>query len=446
MSRAAVSILHGGIDVLEELMKLAEKRSSSWECYLAEIEETPVRSDEGKARVAEPSKRIHAGVRMVIAGRVGFAETDSPERPNDLIECAAIASEDGETADWLFPTPHPYPHPRIYDRAVQTMTPAEMCSMVQGGLDALRRLDTSGRYRAAFTRRLSRIAIANSSGVKADYEKTLVSVSYSAEWPHPGEALEVEAAHESCRAADPTAHLVGTMALRHSWARNLATIRPGKSQAVFTGRAFAQLARGLRAALNGHQADAGVSPFVGRLGQPLFDSALTVYDNPLMDWAPGSAPWDDEGTPCSRVPLINAGTLAGFCLDLKSAIHLGKRSTGSALRHGFSGAPVPGYHNIIIDPGSTSFDRIVQGVRYGLLVDCLRESPGDGVNGDFSLEVKTGFLIDRGEIVGRVTGVGVAGNLFELLRRVPALGDRLSWSRDGYYPDIRLDDVDIVTG
>lgn len=427
-------------------MELAGKRSAASEVYLAEVEETPLHTEGGTVWPSETANRRIAGLRVAVAGRIGFAQTDCPDRQEELVDNAIAASDQGETADWLFPTPHPCSNPRIFDPALQAMTQETLTAMAQEGLDGLRRLDNSGEYSASLVRRRIRISIANSSGLNQHYEKTHLSVTYSGFWTGSGNPLKIAVAHESCRGLGQTRLLVGTIADRFAWAQNLATVRPGKRPVVFSGRAFAQLSTGLQAALNGRLVDMGVSPFIGKLGRPLFDPALTLHDDPLMDWAPGSRPWDDEGTPCARVPLIEAGTLAGFCLDLRSAIHLGKRSTGSAVRSNFAGSPMPAYHNMVVDPGAISFDRMVRGVRYGLLVDDIGGDSTESVNGGFSLEVRTGYLIDRGEIVGRVVNTGIAGNLFERLRQVPALGDHLSWSPGGYFPDIHLEDVDVVVG
>ena len=53
---------------------------------------------------------------------------------------------------------------------------------------------------------------------------------------------------------------------------------------------------------------------------------------------------------------------------------------------------------------------------------------GNILSGEFSNNVSVGFLVQRGEIVGRVKNTMIAGNAYELLReRLIALGDQAEW-------------------
>ena len=71
-----------------------------------------------------------------------------------------------------------------------------------------------------------------------------------------------------------------------------------------------------------------VSPLHNRMGETILDSRITILDDP---WHPDgimSAPFDDEGTPTQRKPLIENGVLNGFLSD---------RSAAAAMKHVFIG-------------------------------------------------------------------------------------------------------------
>lgn len=53
---------------------------------------------------------------------------------------------------------------------------------------------------------------------------------------------------------------------------------------------------------------------------------------------------------------------------------------------------------------------------------------GNTIAGEFSNNVFSGFLVRRGEIVGRVKNTMIAGNAYELLKEnLLALSDRPQW-------------------
>jgi len=50
-------------------------------------------------------------------------------------------------------------------------------------------------------------------------------------------------------------------------------------------------------------------------------------------------------------------------------------------------------------------------------------------NGDFSLSIQLGYFINNGEIVGRVKNLGIAGNVFKLLKEgIVDLSKETEWS------------------
>jgi len=77
----------------------------------------------------------------------------------------------------------------------------------------------------------------------------------------------------------------------------------------------------------------GRSPFAGRLGDEIAAPALTLADDGTDPEGPASAPFDGEGTPRSRTPLIEAGALRTYLHDAHTARRGGEQTTGNAARH-----------------------------------------------------------------------------------------------------------------
>jgi PmbA protein len=70
---------------------------------------------------------------------------------------------------------------------------------------------------------------------------------------------------------------------------------------------------------------------------------------------------------------------------------------------------------------------------------------GNVISGAFSNSVSLAFKIEKGEIVGRVKDVSLAGNVYDLLQDVAAVSKETEWV---YYsfnlPYILLSDMNVV--
>ena len=151
------------------------------------------------------------------------------------------------------------------------------------------------------------------------------------------------------------------------------------------------------------------------LDEAQFDPALTVWQDPGDPRAIG-LPFDAEGTPRTRYPLIEAGVTRNLSHDRRTARRAGTTSTGDALPGGESFGAVP--TNVVMSAGDRSPEELVAGVERGLLVTQFHyvrvlepktvTSTGLTRNGT--------FLIEDGEVAGAV------GNLRFTQGFVAALG------------------------
>jgi PmbA protein len=142
---------------------------------------------------------------------------------------------------------------------------------------------------------------------------------------------------------------------------------------------------------------------------------------------PASRPFDDEGVASRRIPLIDRGVVRSFMYDLQTAGLTKTDSTGSAERS-LASQPAISTTSLVIDPGSTTFDEMVGGIKEGLIVeDLMGAGQGNVMGGDFSGNVLLGYKIENGEIVGRVKDTMVAGNVHQALAELSAIGSEARW-------------------
>lgn len=273
----------------------------------------------------------------------------------------------------------------------------------------------------------ARIVFANSLGFSGEYRASSASLSVTPVakanggmqrdgWYSVGRRLD--------RLEQPGA--VGRRAaqrtLRRLGARKIAT---QEVPVVFDPDTAASILGSLCNAVSGATIYRGTSFLVGRLGEQVAASRLTVVDDGRMPGGLGSRPFDGEGLPTRRTLVVRDGMLTSYLLDTYTGRKLGFASTGNAIRS-MGQRPTVGPTNFHIVPGAHSPEDIIRSVDRGLYVT---EMIGFGVNlvtGDYSRGA-VGLWIEKGEFAYPVEEITIAANLKDMLHELEMIGNDLEW-------------------
>jgi PmbA protein len=172
----------------------------------------------------------------------------------------------------------------------------------------------------------------------------------------------------------------------------------------------------------------GRSLFAGREGEEVADPALALADDPTDPEGPASAPFDGEGSPSRRTPLIEDGRLLTYLFDARTARRAGRATTGNASRGSYRSPPSVGTSNLVLEPGEKSLDELFQAAGDGLYVTDVAglHSGVNPVSGTFSVGA-SGLLIENGERGTPVRELTIASDLVSMLRAVRAVGSERRW-------------------
>jgi PmbA protein len=174
----------------------------------------------------------------------------------------------------------------------------------------------------------------------------------------------------------------------------------------------------------------GRSPFAGRLGEEIASAALTITDDALDAEGLASAPFDGEGVPHARLPLIAAGRLEAYLHDTYTANREGGdvRSTASAERSSYRGAPSVRPSNLLVATGELSFDELLGEAGDGMYVTVVAglHSGVNPVSGTFSVGA-TGRVIAGGQLAEAASEFTIASDLPAMLLAVKATGADARW-------------------
>jgi PmbA protein len=210
---------------------------------------------------------------------------------------------------------------------------------------------------------------------------------------------------------------------------------------VFDPRVGSSLVGHLLGAITGAAIARRASFLLDRDGAQLFDSSITISDDPLRPRGLRSRPFDGEGLPTAPRKLVEGGRLTGWLMESASARQLGLAPTGHASRGG-SGAPHVTTGNIVLEPGCVSREALLADIVDGVYVTELIGNGVNGVTGDYSRGA-AGFRIVNGELAGPIAEFTVAGNLIDMFAAMVAADD-LEIQRGIDVPTLRVDGMSVA--
>lgn len=187
----------------------------------------------------------------------------------------------------------------------------------------------------------------------------------------------------------------------------------------------------------------GRSMMKGKLGSSVSGACVTLVDDARLPRRMGSALFDGEGVPTGKTKLIDMGIAQNYLYNMQYAAKDGVASTGNASRS-LAGLPDVGTSNLVLLPGCDSQETLIGNAKKGFLVlELMGLHTLDPVSGDFSLGAK-GIEICNGILGAPVAGVTIAGNLFDLMNRIVAVGSDLEFFGSTGAPTIVVEDVAVA--
>lgn len=290
------------------------------------------------------------------------------------------------------------------------------------------------------------VVLANSHGFAGDYRSSNFSMSVSPVATDPATGgmqrdswYAIQRAYARLESPESVGREAARRTLRRLGARKVSTC---KAPVIFDQEMAGSLLGTLCGALSGYALYKGASFLIGQLGKTIAPETVTVYDDGRMPRGFGSRPFDGEGLPTRKTPVIECGVLKSYLLDTYSGRKLGMASTGNASR-GVGDSPSAGPTNFYLVPGAVPPADIIRSVTRGLYVT---ELIGFGINmvtGDYSRGA-AGFWIENGELAYPVEEITIAGNLKRMFLDIDMIGSDLEFRGRIASPTIKISEMTIA--
>ncbi|MCH4152838.1 MAG: TldD/PmbA family protein [Sphingobium sp.] len=291
----------------------------------------------------------------------------------------------------------------------------------------------------------SQVALATSHGFAGSYAATSHG-TWASVLAGEGAGMQRDhASHSARHLADlDDAEHIGQRAGQRAVARlGAEKIKGGAMPVIFDPRVGGSLIGHLIGAIAGSAITRRSSFLLEDLGKQLFDSNVSIIDNPLVKRGLRSRPFDGEGLATHKTALIDKGVLMGWLLDSASARQLGAEPTGHASR-GTGGAPGVSVTNVYMRAGTASPRDLMHGIARGIYVTELIGMGVNPVTGDYSRGA-SGFLIENGAVSHAVTEITIAGNLKDMFAALIPAND-LQFRYAINTPTLRIDGMTVAGG
>ena len=404
------------LDIAHDLLQFArEMGATAADAVVGEGRDTSVSVRNGEVENLEQAEAREATVRVFVgqssANNSGSVLTrEALERLVDrAVEMAKLAPPDPfagladtsqlatEFADLDIFSPEIVTTDQLRERALE----AERVALAVNGVSK-----SNGASASAYS---GHSAIAASNGYERTSRRTSFGNSVSV---IAGESTSMERDYDGhgavywsdVEAAGKIGRTAGERAVKRLHPRKLSS---QKVPVIFDRRIATSLISHLVGGISGAAIARGTSFLKGDLGKQLFQSAVSIIDDPLRQRGLASRPVDGEGLPVQRRALIDKGVLSNWILDLRSARQLKLAPTGQG------GRGSPSTSNVYMEAGTRSPEQMMKDIGTGFLVTEFIGSSINMVTGDYSRGA-SGFWFENGEIAYPVSEVTVAGNLRDM--------------------------------
>jgi PmbA protein len=429
----------------------AAEAGEAVEAYAEESRRTEASALRGEVEGLEFSESRGVGVRVIREARLGYAWAADPDA-DDIREIVRRARENSALAASdehnVLPEPAPWTQiPELF-REASAAVPTEEKTRLALGLEA-RAISRDPRVtkidEAQVGDAVSRVAIASTTGVEAEYRRTdawCLAVTLAVE----GDETQTGFSYRIARGLDELDwEAVADEAVERG-ARMLGAAKPDTARVPVVLDQFAAMSF-LGVLAGGLSADAvqkGRSLFAELVGEQVGSELFTLVDDGTNVEGPGAAPFDDEGVPSGRTELFTKGVLNGFLHNAYTAHKGGTVSTGNGKR-GYRSPPSVGTSNFYLDAGETSRDELLRRAEGGVLIQDVSgvHSGANPISGEFSVGA-TGLRISGGTLGEPLREMTIASTLPEMLKAITGVGDDLRFFSSVGTPSVLIGEMTLA--
>lgn len=421
------------------------------ELYMKSDDVLSIEIKQGQIKAVDGKNVVGIALRMNKEGRAGTAVSTSTE-DFSIVDRAITSSEyrQGDAFTFKYEQAEAV---ECYDEKLADLKPESMIAYAENIGRRLKNIHSDVTVMIHVERTISRVTMMNTAGLNDSYDKTLLDVKIMT----MSEAGFVQNAFTTSKANlfELTDEQLKEIIDRHLISNTVHEVKTNRMPVVFSGKAMGALMTRLLAGINGEFITKGVSPLADKLNTQIGSTMLNISDNGQLKYGFATMKFDDEGMPTKATTIVENGILKNFLVGVSTEEKVKGSITGNVQKKTMfskeiEDKPAIDSTNFIIHPGETSDEDLIKDIEYGIYVDIVMGThTGNIPAGEYSLNVSIGYLIENGQLTGKVVDTMVSGNIYEDLLKIKAVGQQqelmhVVFYPMGYSPMVRFDDINVV--
>jgi len=373
----------------------------------------------GSVEMASESFHRGLGLRAVVKGAVGFSSTSDMSLLEYVAKNAVKSAKvRGLDESWRsLPSPEMVvPVQGIFDPRLEQIGPEECLEAAASMLEGCRTVSEAEPVSGGVACVCGTGFVINSLGLELMETATLMQASMetiakAGDVATGSEFFNSRSFQSSMEAVGKAAAVMARTSLAGTKAES------GTFDVLLKPLAVAELLENtILSAFEADNVQKGRSSLKGRVGEMISSEGLNVHDDGLLAGGLDSSAFDGEGAPSRRTVLIEKGILKGFLYDSYTAGKDGVKSTGNAVRQGYSDVPRVGVRNLIVS-SPVAYDLLEETKGY-LINGLIGAHTANPISGDFSVEARNAFRVSPGDLPAPIRSLMLAGNIYDLLKNV----------------------------
>ena len=427
-------------EYIKKLLQAAKEAGiTAAEVYLASRDSFRAMCQQGVINNYTVSSTRGLSLRGLWNGKMGYAATEAfdgesvGQLVSGVIESASLSEDD--SVQEIYPGDKDIPEVDNYAPDLDKITPEEKLDYIRRAEKAVLACDkriAAASYNMISTGSAS-VRIVNTYGLDLKMRDNFFVSFINALAREEGRSAS-ESALSVGRAFDPAEaeRTAREAAEKTLFMLNAAPVESGTYRAVFDPYAMSDMLSTFSGIFSSENAQQNMSLLAGREGETIAAPCVTLVDDPLLKGGFESRGFDDEGVACRTLNVVENGVLKTLLYNLKTARKAGRASTGSARKASYAAPVRVAPSNFFFKPGEKDLQGLMEDMENGLVITEVGglHAGANPLSGDFSL-IAEGYTVKDGKKDKPVEQITVAGNFYDLLKSVRAVGSDLTFPGSG---------------
>lgn len=423
---------------MNKILDICRQISSKYEIYNQKIRSKKLRKVNNNLEKIYTNDLSQYSIRIIKDNKMTLTTIDENQNPEYLLKIREILPYGTET-DFDFPK-NTISRENEENKELDYST-EELCKELNDPVSYLSKEIPEKDISAQISQANTETNLINSSGFDNGYKIGRINHNYSISLKNTGERLSRFTSEKDLQEF-PKEYLNELIQLYNA-SKTRKQIPSGNYKVIFSPGAIWSLIWRITSGISGTNLLYNLTPLMDKLEQKVFSDLISIYEDPE------STPFDDEGVPTSKKHFFEKGIFKNFIFDLYTASKTNNKPTGNGFKSSFwsnsiSDPPAPGVSRLAFEPGNISKKELFDQEKAILIESVIGAHSGNVIQGQYSMGISLGFLIENGEVTSMIDGAMVSGNIYEDFNKIPAVSKELTDLSSTLVPHILFDDIPIV--